>query len=137
MTFNFGGPIMAQSVPTEAVAGRENRDVAQVGGDDHYAPVVGGNVRDGSAGTLSVIAATAAGGRTDRNYLEQGGDHDLEFNPADPQNPTDTVNAHGRTDRLYVDAATGVSVLSGTADPEFAELAKGDAPTDLATDPLD
>lgn len=131
MAFNFGGPIMVQTVPNGTVAGRESRDVAQRGGDQHYTEGAQVTVRNAGGVTLSVTAATAAGGRTDRDYLERGGDAVLAYDPANPQTPTKTVNATGRNDRVYVDPATGVSVLSTHKDPQFDELKKGDAPVDL------
>lgn len=134
--FNFGGPAMSQSIPDETAASRENRDVAQRGGDQAYTEGAHVSVRDGGGATLATVAATATGGRTDRDYLERGGDDVLTFDPENPQNPTETVTAHGRNDREYVAPATGISALSGEKDPLFDELKTGDAPADLAVDPL-
>jgi hypothetical protein len=112
---------MSETVPDEAVAGRYSRDVSSQGGDDHYAPAAG-NVRDGSSGTLSVIAATATGGRTDRQYLERGGDDAVAYNPASYKDPTTTVDADGRNDREYADPTTGASAITGSTNELFAEL---------------
>jgi hypothetical protein len=129
-SFNFGGPVMAQTVPAGTAANRESRDVAQRLGDDHYTPNTGGHttVRDGSAGTLSVTAPSSTGGRIDRDYLERGGDDQLTFNPASPQVPTKTLQASGRNDRQYVDPTTGTSALSSHKDELFDELKAGPVP---------
>lgn len=100
MSFNFGGPVMAQTVPDGTAANRENRDVAQRGVENKYTAAGAVNVRDGAGTTAVTVAATATGGRTDREYLKRV-DH--------------------RNDYEYVAPATGVSALSSAKSATFDE----------------
>lgn len=98
MAFDFGGPVMVQTVADESAASRENRDVEQRGVEDKYTPVAGGSVRDLSSGTLSTVAFDATGGRKDREYLERQDD---------------------RNDYEYVDYATGDSAINAQKSSTF------------------
>jgi hypothetical protein len=108
MATSFGGPIMAQTVPTETAAQRYNRDYQQRGGDVKYTEGVGL-----AGATATTVAATATGGRTDRELLQQTAE---------------------RQDRLYVDRATGISAVTGTKDEDFDDLAAGDDPIAVAAE---
>lgn len=108
MATSFGGPIMVQTVPAETAAQRYARDYSSRGGDVHYTEGVG---LDGA--TKSTVAATAAGGRTYRDLLQQTTE---------------------RKDRLYVDGATGISAVTGTKDEDFDDLKAGDAPVQVAAE---
>lgn len=120
MAFNFGGPVMVQTVPVETPAQRENRDIENMGVEDHYTAAAGGTVRDLSSATLSTIAFGATGGRKDREYLKRGGDDVLS---GSVQNPTTTVAANGRNDREYVSTTDGTSAITSEKDPLYDELA--------------
>lgn len=87
---------MGGGTATEAVASRENRDIELRGGDVHYTQGVGLN-----GATASLVTAKSAGGRTYRDYLQRVDD---------------------RNNRIYVDATTGISALSGAKDALFDEL---------------
>lgn len=96
--FNFGGPVMAETVSDETAAQREARDLESIGVENKYTAAGAVNVRDGSGATLVQVASGAAGGRKDRDYLEREDD---------------------RNDYLYVDGATGTSALSGHKSATF------------------
>ena len=122
MAYDFGGPIMSQTVPVETPAQRETRDWETLGPDDHYT-AQNGFVRDYSAGVLSQNAFNATGGRKNRDITLRGGDDKLAYNPADWRNPTVTQDADGRNDREYVDRTTGNSAITGAQEDYWTELA--------------
>lgn len=105
MSFNFGGPVMSETVADETAAARENRDVEQRGVENKYTAAGAVNVRDGEGATLVQVANGAAGGRKDRDYLERVDD---------------------RNDYEYVDEATGVSALSSAKSATFDEAVAND-----------
>lgn len=98
MAFNFGGPVMTETVPDETAAQRENRDVENRGVEDKYTEIAGGSVRDGSCATLSTVAFDATGGRKNREYTQRV-DH--------------------RNDYEYVNYADGTSAISGAKSATF------------------
>jgi hypothetical protein len=89
---------MVETVTDETAANRENRDIAQRGVENKYTAAGAVSVRDGGGTTLTTVAATATGGRTDREYLKRV-DH--------------------RNDYEYVDYATGTSALSSAKSSTF------------------
>ena len=91
---------MGSAVGVETATARENRDVEQRGTEDKYTAAGAVNVRDGSGATLVQVATGATGGRKDREFLERADD---------------------RNDYIYVEAATGVSALSGQKSATFDE----------------
>lgn len=89
---------MVQTVTAETAASREDRDIAQRGGDQKYTEGAHVNVRDGVGASLATVAATATGGRTNREY---------------------TLRVDHRNDYEYVNYATGTSALSSAKSPTF------------------
>ena len=100
MAFNFGGPVMVETVAVETATQREARDIESQGVENSYTAAGAVNVRDGSGATLVQVATGATGGRKDREFLERADD---------------------RNDYIYVEAATGVSALSGNKSATFDE----------------
>lgn len=119
MAFDFGGPVMSETVPVENAAGRENRDLEQIGVENKYTEVEGGSVRDYSSATASTVASTATGGRKNRDVSQRLGDDKLAYNPADWRSPTLTTDPDGRNDREYVDRTTGNSAITGAKADDF------------------
>jgi hypothetical protein len=98
MSFNFGGPASGPDRGVEEADGRYARDHEARGGDQKY-------TYDGAKKpVLATVAADAAGGRNDRDLLEQ------------------TVD---RQEHLYVDGETGISAVTGAKGADFDELKAG------------
>lgn len=101
MSFEFGGPGHGPVRGTEVAADRYHRDIELRGGDQKY--TYDANKKPVAA----TAAATAAGGRTNRDLLNQ------------------TVE---RQEREYVDGVTGISAVTHAKGADFDELKAGPAP---------
>lgn len=110
---DFGGPVSKPAEVGEAAATRYHRDIEQQGVEHVLSVAEGASL---SSYTETTVAATADGGRTDRELLQESTE---------------------RQDRLYVNAATGTSAVTSTKDADFDALKAGVNDANLGADQTD